>query len=158
MKDPWAEEEQSANDFVVDSALDEMKENNSMSNNQNEAPFCLTLKMPGKDEPWLVIRAWSVDELASLLEAAVNSVLFDTVRKAQRAFAGSPASQPAQGQQSYQGRSQAPQQSAPQGDGRTCAHGAMTYREGTKKDGNQYKAYFCPERDRNQQCRPIWLS
>ena len=38
----------------------------------------------------------------------------------------------------------------------TCRHGAMTYKEGTSKAGKPYKAHFCPSRDRNDSCDPIW--
>ena len=48
---------------------------------------------------------------------------------------------------------QAPQQAAPQGPAPSCLHGQMTFREGTgRQSGKPYKAYFCPSRDRNNQC------
>jgi hypothetical protein len=56
---------------------------------------------------------------------------------------------------------QGSQQQAPpaqQGEGKTCIHGAMTYREGVgKQSGKPYKAYFCPAPKGSAQCSPEFL-
>lgn len=42
--------------------------------------------------------------------------------------------------------------------GKTCAHGAMTYRTGTKQGGKQWAAYFCPQpKGAPDQCSPEWV-
>jgi hypothetical protein len=41
--------------------------------------------------------------------------------------------------------------------GHQCKHGFMTQKEGVGKTGKPYKGYVCPETDRNQQCKPVWL-
>ncbi len=55
------------------------------------------------------------------------------------------------------GGRQAPQKQAPSGETRECKHGEMTYRSGVSKAGNAYKGFFCPERDRSEQCKPVFL-
>ena len=50
---------------------------------------------------------------------------------------------------------QGPAQPAAAGPGKSCRHGAMTWREGvSKSSGKPYKGWFCPSRDRNDQCSP----
>jgi len=39
---------------------------------------------------------------------------------------------------------------------RTCAHGAMTYREGSSAKG-PWKGYFCPAPNKADQCKPQWV-
>lgn len=46
---------------------------------------------------------------------------------------------------------------APNGESKSCAHGAMTFRSGTTKAGKPYRAFFCPSEDRDNQCKPEWL-
>jgi hypothetical protein len=38
-----------------------------------------------------------------------------------------------------------------------CKHGFMTHKTGVGKTGKPYEGYVCPETDRNQQCKPVWL-
>jgi hypothetical protein len=33
----------------------------------------------------------------------------------------------------------------------------MTHKSGVGKTGKPYEGYVCPETDRNQQCKPVWL-
>ena len=41
----------------------------------------------------------------------------------------------------------------------TCPHGTMNFKEGTSsKTGRPYRGYTCPNKDRNDQCQPIWLA
>jgi len=41
----------------------------------------------------------------------------------------------------------------------TCAHGNMVFKSGTSaKTGRPYRGYTCPNKDRSDQCDPIWLS
>jgi hypothetical protein len=41
--------------------------------------------------------------------------------------------------------------------GPQCKHGFMTHKTGVGKTGKPYEGYVCPETDRNQQCKPVWL-
>jgi hypothetical protein len=43
------------------------------------------------------------------------------------------------------------------GGGPQCKHGFMTHKTGVGKTGKPYEGYVCPETDRNQQCKPVWL-
>lgn len=38
-----------------------------------------------------------------------------------------------------------------------CKHGFMNHKAGVGKTGKAYEGYVCPEMDRNQQCKPVWL-
>ena len=38
-----------------------------------------------------------------------------------------------------------------------CKHGFMKHKAGVGKTGKAYEGYVCPEMDRNQQCKPVWL-
>jgi hypothetical protein len=38
-----------------------------------------------------------------------------------------------------------------------CKHGFMNHKSGVGKTGKPYDGYVCPETDRNQQCKPVWL-
>jgi hypothetical protein len=42
-------------------------------------------------------------------------------------------------------------------NGPQCKHGFMTHKTGVGKTGKPYEGYVCPETDRNQQCKPVWL-
>jgi hypothetical protein len=71
--------------------------------------------------------------------------------------ASAPAPQPQQNGPSWS--QQGSQQQAPpaqQGEGKTCIHGPMTYRSGTK-NGKAWSAYFCPTpKGSPNQCAPVW--
>ena len=43
------------------------------------------------------------------------------------------------------------------GGGPQCKHCFMTHKTGLGKTGKPYEGYVCPETDRNQQCKPVWL-
>lgn len=39
-----------------------------------------------------------------------------------------------------------------------CSHGRMVFKEGVSpKTGNKYSGYTCSSKNRNDQCKPIWL-
>jgi hypothetical protein len=56
-----------------------------------------------------------------------------------------------------QGAPQAPQTGAT-GAAPSCPHGVKEYKTGVNKQGRPYKAWFCPSQDKNNQCKPEWLS
>lgn len=52
----------------------------------------------------------------------------------------------------------APAAQAPEASGRMCRHGQMKYMEQiSKKTGNPYKGYFCPNTNRADQCDPQFV-
>jgi hypothetical protein len=164
-EDPWAE---SPTDTVE--AEPEYNTNGGTVSNVNvtsEDPITLTFKQSGGyDAPWTVLRAKSVDESLALVKEAVEKGLFKAVTWAAGEFAGKPTVtanvQQAPAQQSYQQPAQqAPQQQQGyQGDGRTCQHGVMTYKEGfNQAKGTNWKAYFCPTpKNTPGQCKPTFVS
>jgi hypothetical protein len=48
-------------------------------------------------------------------------------------------------------------ESAIVGGGMQCKHGFMNHKSGVGKTGKPYEGYVCPELDRAQQCKPVWL-
>ena len=38
-----------------------------------------------------------------------------------------------------------------------CEHGERIFREGTSKEGKPWRAWFCPSKDRANQCKPEWV-
>ena len=37
-----------------------------------------------------------------------------------------------------------------------CDHGSRLWKTGTSKEGKPWSGWFCPNRDRNNQCKPQW--
>jgi hypothetical protein len=37
-----------------------------------------------------------------------------------------------------------------------CEHGHRLWKTGKKKNGDDWAGYFCPEREKANQCQPIW--
>lgn len=140
----------------------------------NQTGVTVTLKAgPGFESPWIVIHAESVadakaqinqGEFAELAERTVAAAEF--FRAAHNVKSGLAANEPpqqaappVQQQQSWSqqgsGQTQAPAQSS---EGKRCAHGEMTYREGVGKgSGKPYKAYFCPAPRGTNQCAPEFV-
>ena len=142
----------------------------------NQTGVTVTLKAgPGFESPWIVIHAESVadakaqinqGEFAELAERTVAAAEF--FRAAHNVKSGLAANEPpqraapaVQQQQSWsqQGSGQTQQQAPAQsGEGKRCAHGEMTYREGVGKgSGKPYKAYFCPAPRGTNQCAPEFV-
>jgi len=74
----------------------------------------------------------------------------------QQAWAATP---PAQAQQSWVAPPQAaaPAAQAPVQGGKTCIHGAMSFKSGTK-NGKPWSGFFCPTPKGTQgQCDPVWV-
>lgn len=44
-----------------------------------------------------------------------------------------------------------------QGEAPVCKHGHMIFKEGTKANKEEYKGWVCTERNRDRQCKAIWL-
>lgn len=144
-----------------------------MSENNNGVT--VTLKAgQGFEAPWIVIHAESVADAKDQIDQGVFAELAERTVAAAEFFraahnvkkglaaneaASAPAPQPQQNGPSWS--QQGSQQQAPpaqQGEGKTCIHGPMTYREGVgKQSGKPYKAYFCAAPKGSAQCSPEFL-
>jgi hypothetical protein len=123
----------------------------------------ITLKGgPGFEVPWVVARYPNVEAaFEDLTDEVVQEQLkglFDAVADASamlitKVSAKAPA-KPA-GQAGGGSRPQTASAS-PSGETRDCRHGQMTWKSGVSKKGNTYAGWFCPSRDRNDQCDTVW--
>lgn len=119
----------------------------------------VTLKAgAGYDAPWIVFRASSAGEVASMMrEAFSNDQLHEVVLKAAQLFRmpqPTPQAAPPQPQQSHGGWQSSPQAAPPGMDAPTCPHGTRIYKSGTSARGN-WSGWFCPA-GRESGCKPIW--
>ena len=88
--------------------------------------------------------------------AAIPSPVVAPVATPQQAWAATP---PAQAQQSWVAPPQAaaPAAPAPVAGGKTCIHGAMSFKSGTK-NGKPWSGFFCPTPKGTQgQWEPVWV-
>lgn len=123
----------------------------------------------GFDAPWVVIHSASVEAAAEELSKvdSLKSLLENASRVGQffARLGGGGGSAPHSGGNGGQNNSrpgapagQPAPMTAPGGRIEYCAHGEMTYREGVgKASGKAYKGFFCPERDRSNQCEPKYV-
>lgn len=124
--------------------------------NQNDK-LSVTLKYEGGfDQPWVVLKATSVEEMNELLAEAGKSGLLEAVAKT-AAYTknlgkpqNAPAQRPAQQGGYRQGQPQASTQ-GPNGQPPVCAHGPMKYASGINKQNRPYSAYFCTLKTQNWQ-------
>lgn len=124
----------------------------------------VTLKAgAGYDAPWIVFRASSAGEVASMMRDAFSDAqLHEVVLRAAQLFRmpqpapqAAPQAAPPQPQQNSGGWQSAPQNSTPPGmDAPTCPHGPRIYKSGTSARGN-WSAWFCPA-GRESGCKPMW--
>lgn len=125
-----------------------------------ESPVSVTVKTQAGS--LVTLRAESPSEFVDLILAATNEALFgpavqdfeNLVRGTQSIEAAAVAN--TGGTVVNFAPVAPPAQAATVAGQRNCAHGVMTYREGMGAKG-PWKGYFCPERDKNQQCKPQWL-
>lgn len=110
------------------------------------------------DSPWVVVEGGTVPGVLADLKAQAAEVgeLFGLVTKGAQSFQkGYGGSAPAP---QAQAGSRPPQQQAPSGETKTCAHGEMAFKSGvSKSSGKPYKGFFCPSNDRNNQCPPQFI-
>ena len=128
----------------------------------------------GYDATLVNVYAKTPDELVQLLEAVKTHAPLIAEAKGAVAFAhgievkkGSvqtnvqpPA--PAQDSPPQQGswgqpQGQPPSFANPATAAPSCRHGERTYRSGTGKNGKEWKAYFCPSSNRQDQCDAQWV-
>lgn len=118
----------------------------------------------GFDAPWVVVRASSIPSALAHLKTYTDELkeLLDGTSKLGAYFARTGSQKPAGGSSAPAGPS-APAndrpayQQAPSGQTKYCQHGEMTFKSGVSKAGNTYKGFFCPERDRDAQCKPEFM-
>jgi len=132
------------------------KETPAMAHN-SEGKVVVTLKGGSAfDAPWVVIHADDAADAMAQLDDTMAKLMQKVATVAKYFHSQVGGGSPQQQSGSRPGKPAGASQ-APGGKGETCAHGAMTYRSGTTKAGKAYEAYFCPEKDRNAQCKPVWL-
>lgn len=123
----------------------------------------------GYDAPWIVVRGHSLADAADQLKgenAKILAQLMSDVQRAGRKFAelggALPAAAPAQPQYQQQAPAQgappAGAMTAPNGEARHCAHGAMAYKNGNK-NGKFWQGFFCPTpKGTPGQCKPQFVN
>lgn len=139
---------------------------------EDNAALTATIKAgAGYDAPWIVVRADDPQQLAERLNAVANGLTGPLVAAAQvlQGEWGGQQAQPNPGSQNFgnqnqgggwggnSGGNQGGGGGAPGGQTQTCAHGQMQWKAGTSKtSGKDYAGWFCPSKDRNNQCSPVW--
>jgi hypothetical protein len=124
---------------------------------------------PGHDAPWVVVRASTPTEALELVggdptgldASGVLVELFKRVSRAGYTFSGMAPGGKASGngggqQQRPAGKPEGADQ-APGGQKEFCAHGQMEFKSGVSRQGNAYKGFFCPSKDRDNQCKPKFI-
>lgn len=106
-------------------------------------------------DPWIVIHAQNIESALDHLSDTRLAGLMEKVKKASSYFVGgkapSPVTVPAQGPLTTS--TPAVPVSNGGSDAHYCAHGAMEYKQGVKREtGKAWKGYFCPEKV----CSPVW--
>ena len=113
--------------------------------------FQVNFKAP--DGTLINLYAASKEELEALLAAAQDfSALIGAVSQS---FSGVANVAPVQ---SSPRLAAVPQQQAPAGGGApSCAHGPMSYKEGTNAQGRAWKGYLCNAPKGATKCQAIWV-
>jgi hypothetical protein len=130
-----------------------------------EGRISITLKANDEHHaPWIVIEAGSAEEVERLLRDVMDRGLHTTTARASKAFIQANGISVRAGESSNSGaspRQPSPEQGEPLPPGvepRNCRHGRMAFRTGTNRNGNPYKAFFCPTpKNTPDQCSPIFL-
>lgn len=165
--DPWATSEpQEPTDSPWDTSEGPIENNKECTVQENtNSEIVVTFKQHGGyDAPWLVVHAADAEDAEKQLLEIRGGNLLKAVSVVAGEFAGTKgAVQPARAQAAPQ---QAPQQQTPRqdapswSDGRSCSHGVMVAREGTNKNGNPYKVYFCAAPQNtpdHEKCKAVWV-
>ena len=113
-------------------------------------------------EQFKLVLDWAIANAALFVNvaAALNSVppaLAGNVTHTQVQSEPTAPPAPPQGQPAWGApQQQAPSWSQPATAAPSCRHGERTYREGTGAKG-PWKAYFCPSKNRADQCDAQWI-
>jgi hypothetical protein len=136
---------------------EEKKESKTVTVQNTEGKLTVTLKGgAGFDAPWIVLHAEDAQDALDQLNDKALGALIARTKEVATFFSGGTGNATQRPAQSQQQRP--PQQSAPNGESKTCAHGEMTFRSGvSKSSGKPYKGFFCPSQDRNAQCSPQFI-
>lgn len=122
----------------------------------------------GYEAPWITVDGADISDAKSTLEDAGDDFgdLLNMVATASTSFQteysnskqkNAPAENKGGGFKKASSNQGGKNSVSPDGQVKECQHGAMTYREGTNKNGNPYRAFFCPASDRSEQCKPVFL-
>ncbi|GGM45143.1 hypothetical protein GCM10012275_15250 [Longimycelium tulufanense] len=115
----------------------------------------------GYDAPWIVIKAPTVQAAREALDDE-NSLkaLIDKTAAVGAYFSakGGGTPRPPKPATGSQPQGKPPYQQPPGGEQRYCRHaaelGPMVWRSGISNAGKPYAGWYCPSRDRSDQCRP----
>lgn len=129
---------------------------------QGTKELTLTFKAgTGFDAPWIVVRVPNL-ETANRILTDEAELLKEVMEKTARAGIFFASQAPSGGSNSGSGGSgngggRPARQEAPGGQGRTCKHGDMVYRSGSK-NGRAWEAFFCPTpQGTADQCKPAFI-
>lgn len=127
---------------------------------EDNANLTVTLKAgTGHDVPWIVLRAANSKEMKKLFQDMHDEGLLSSVSNASKAFAtghgGKPAAQPVAVAPVDPWNAGPAPSSVPV---KTCQHGNRVRRTGTKADGTNWVAHFCPlpQERKAEQCKAVW--
>lgn len=126
---------------------------------EDNSTYTGTLKAAGGyDAPWLVVRADTPQGFSDALENARSTLLqelsetADLFATAYSVVKGLNAPETT----AAVANSQQAAQNAPQaGTGSFCPHGQRDLRSNKPGAQKEWSAYFCPSKDKNNQCKPI---
>lgn len=131
-----------------------------MSDNPFETegtPFKATLKAGGGYEaPWLTVDGDSTEDLAEKLDAVTEELLqkiADTAALFRAAHTVAAGGVTTDASDSDSGATVTQLNTG--SELKTCNHGVREYRSGTK-NGKDWGAWFCPSKNKSDQCKPIW--
>lgn len=118
----------------------------------------------GYNAPWLVLKPSSMEEAQEMVNHEDLSELLDQIarknKEFEKAFGGAPTSAKPASSGGW-GSKNKPAAKSSQGqveetdDGYECEHGEAVYKSG-KTNGRKWAGYFCPSRDRDEQCKPAF--
>lgn len=153
--DPFADDVQPEPVVQTETVTENKKENKTVAANNSEGKLTVTLKGGnGFDAPWIVIHADDANDALDQLNDKALGALIARTKEVAGFFSGGTGQAP---QRPAQGSAPA-SKDAPAGDAPQCNHGAMTYRSGvSKKNGQPWKAYFCPAPQGADQCQAKFI-
>lgn len=151
-----------------DSTTDNKKERKTVTVG-SEGKVVLTFKGgSGFEAPWVVVHATDVDDALETISgdnAEKFKRLVDETAKVGKYFSGTgTGGGRSSGGQARQGGNSGGQlgkpagaTEAPNGEKRFCKHGEMDWvSKISKKTNKPYSGWFCPSKDRNDECDPQW--
>jgi hypothetical protein len=131
----------------------------------SDAPFTMFVPFgSGYGNPGLTIRAESMDELLAIFKdlndtgveetSKLDTLLEDVLTVKAGVLLKFPQEEK---KVASAAKVDHPQAQSNPGDAPNCNHGAMKYKSGTSKAGNDYKGWFCPAPHGQTQCTPKFI-